>query len=608
MTTQISFENNREAFGEIVRQYQNMVSAVTFSMTGNLQQSEDLAQETFVTAWQNQQELRDPAKLPAWLCGIARNLSRNWLRRTEKERQAGSGKSLDDLPVGLSDMATHPDPAGKLEREEQAALLWATLEKIPERYREPLVMFYRQNQAVAEIAAALETSEDNVRQRLVRGRAYLKEEVQQLVESALETLRPDTGFTLAVLAALPAIAVPAAATGATGVTTVTTSATGSGVVGKGFGLAGVGVLAWLVGAIWIAFVSIVVPIAGLCAAVFGKTGPLHQIRNSPTVRSRRFMIIQGQSTAGFAIFLMGAYFFIANIPSEQLSFQAKTICISVLALLFFYNIFLGAWFSNKIWRKIIEQDLGRLPAPKRSLEQSRLSTRSLRCNFVMTFALVGSGVYGILRFQWDVYQNLPHPLLRYMMFGFGLLLFLLVLVFFVFLYLRGMRMASEKGLEEYPPVIPNILDVVLLKAEMPNDQSTLRARIGNDMIGIGILVTGVSAPPTMLGLMQPNPWAGYVIIAVTILGFLIFTKFVAGKPKVRHIGWAVTSFFYMFFYGWLHWYALREPLAEFPEMQLAVLFAYALFFFSGIAGVLGYIGLFEKELNKKFGTSKEEEK
>ena len=191
--------------------------------------------------------------------------------------------------------------------------------------------------------------------------------------------------------------------------------------------------------------------------------------------------------------------------------------------------------------------------------------------------------------------------MQYAWFGFGVLIMLFVLVFFVFVHVRGMRMASEDGLEQYPPTIPNILDVVLHKAEMPQDKATLRARMSGDMVGMGILVSSVSAVPSMLGLMQPNPWVGYVIIAVTIFGFLIFAKFIAGKPKVRHLGWAGTSFFYMAFYGWIHWSALREPLAKFPEMQLAVLFAYALFFVSGCTGVLGYIGLFEKEINKKWG-------
>ena len=588
--------DNREAFGEIVRRYQDMVSAVTFSMTGNLQQSEDLTQETFVAAWQNQQSLRDTEKLPAWLCGIARNLSRNWLRRTESERRSLSAASLDEMPDELLSGATHSNPAHQLEREEQAALLWAILETIPELYREPLVMFYRRNQAVAEIAAALEMSEDNVRQRLVRGRAYLKEEVQQLVESALETLRPDTGFALGVLAALPAIAVPAAATAATGVTAATASTTGGGVVGKGFGLAGVGFLAWLVGVIWLAFVSIAVPIAAIYAGLFGH---LTQLRNTPTVRSRRLMIFHNQWRLGIAFFLMGAYFFVMSFPNTQISVNAKVVWVVVFANLFFFNITFGAMYTNKFWRKIIEEDIGRLPAPKRSLEQSWLSVRSLRFSFVSMLVLIVSGCYGILRFQWVVFQNNPFPLMRYTMFGFGLLIFLFMLGASVFLYIRGIRMASEKGLEEYPPSIPNILDVVLLKAEMPEEKKTLRARAGGDMLGMGILVSSVSAVPTNFGLAQPNPWVGYVIIGVTVFGFLIFAKFIAGKPKVRHLGWAATCFFYMFFYGWIHWYALREPLARFPEMQLSVLFIYALFFICGSGGVLGYIGLFEKEIYKQ---------
>ena len=80
--------NNREAFGDIVRRYQNLVSAVTYSITGNVQESEDLAQETFIAAWQRLHELREVEKLPAWLCGIARNLANNWIRRTQRERHS----------------------------------------------------------------------------------------------------------------------------------------------------------------------------------------------------------------------------------------------------------------------------------------------------------------------------------------------------------------------------------------------------------------------------------------------------------------------------------------------------------------------------------------
>ncbi|MCL2119367.1 MAG: hypothetical protein FWH27_13175 [Planctomycetaceae bacterium] len=46
-----------ETFLQMIERYKNLVHAVTFSLTGNLQQSEDLAQETFVTAWLKRDEL-----------------------------------------------------------------------------------------------------------------------------------------------------------------------------------------------------------------------------------------------------------------------------------------------------------------------------------------------------------------------------------------------------------------------------------------------------------------------------------------------------------------------------------------------------------------------
>ena len=74
---------------------------------------------------------------------------------------------------------------------------------MPESYREPLILFYRQGQSVAEVAAALELSEDAVKQRLSRGRLLLREEMISVVESALARSRPGSAFTVSVLVALP---------------------------------------------------------------------------------------------------------------------------------------------------------------------------------------------------------------------------------------------------------------------------------------------------------------------------------------------------------------------------------------------------------------------
>ena len=44
---------NRDAFGKIVARYQSLICSLAYSATGSFGQSEDLAQETFITAWKH---------------------------------------------------------------------------------------------------------------------------------------------------------------------------------------------------------------------------------------------------------------------------------------------------------------------------------------------------------------------------------------------------------------------------------------------------------------------------------------------------------------------------------------------------------------------------
>jgi len=64
------------AFERLVRKYQSLVCGITFSGTGHLGSSEDLAQETFLQAWQKLTTLKELDKFQPWLCAIARNLVR----------------------------------------------------------------------------------------------------------------------------------------------------------------------------------------------------------------------------------------------------------------------------------------------------------------------------------------------------------------------------------------------------------------------------------------------------------------------------------------------------------------------------------------------------
>jgi len=224
---QESLTGNRDAFGLIVARYQSLVCSLAFSATGSLSQSEDLAQETFVTAWRQLRDLREPDKLRSWLCRIARNLTYDALRRQGRE-PSHRGESLEEISESPSPA---PQPAEQTIRNEEQAILWRSLEKIPEIYREPLVLFYREHQSVEAVARHLELTEDAVKQRLSRGRKLLHEEVLAFVEGALERTNPGPAFTLAVLSTLPALtfSTKAAAAGA---------ATKGGATAAGFGSIG----------------------------------------------------------------------------------------------------------------------------------------------------------------------------------------------------------------------------------------------------------------------------------------------------------------------------------------------------------------------------------
>ena len=194
-----SLAGNRGAFGQIVARYQSLICSLAYSATGSLNRSEDLAQETFVTAWQKLPALNEPSKLRAWLCGIARNLISNAQRRAGRE-PAHLAEPFDPAHDAVAPELSPPEQA--VSREEEA-IMWHALEKIPENYREPLVLFYREHKSVEAVARELELSEDAVKQRLSRGRALLHEQVLALVEGTLARSNPGPTFTLDVMAALP---------------------------------------------------------------------------------------------------------------------------------------------------------------------------------------------------------------------------------------------------------------------------------------------------------------------------------------------------------------------------------------------------------------------
>lgn len=201
-----SLAGDRSAYGGIVERYQRLLCSVAYSAMGNLSESEDVAQDTFVEGWRELGTLREPEKLRSWLCGILRNKIRR-RRRTASRRAEYWADPIDETPA--TELASPDQPVeDRIMKDEEQALLWQALEQVPAIYREPLVLFYREHQSIEHVAGHLDLTEATAKQRLSRGRKLLQEKMMAFVEGALARSTPGRVFTLGVLAALPELATP----------------------------------------------------------------------------------------------------------------------------------------------------------------------------------------------------------------------------------------------------------------------------------------------------------------------------------------------------------------------------------------------------------------
>ncbi|MGB2865974.1 MAG: sigma-70 family RNA polymerase sigma factor, partial [Sedimentisphaerales bacterium] len=198
-----SMKGDTVAFGAVVKKYQSLVCAITFSATANLDKSEELAHEAFIRAWTNIAQLKDLTKFRAWLCSIVRNVIRNYIR-DKKRDVVGQAASLQKT-TEISSLKS--EPLEVVIDKEQQAVIRKALGDIPESYREPLILFYREQKSVKQVAKLLELSEDAAKMRVFRGRRLLKDQISAMVEDTVGRTGPGKAFTAGVVASIAGMAI-----------------------------------------------------------------------------------------------------------------------------------------------------------------------------------------------------------------------------------------------------------------------------------------------------------------------------------------------------------------------------------------------------------------
>jgi len=159
---------DKEAMQPFVESFQRKVFNYTWLMCGQREDAEEVAQDTLLKVFENWEQLRDPEQVKPWVFQIARNCC--LMKRRKSVFAPKSEVPLDDIDVA-SDMEAADEA---VIRKELSAELEKAVRAVPENYRAVVLLRDLEGLSTAETAALLEISEDNVKQRLHRGRAMLR--------------------------------------------------------------------------------------------------------------------------------------------------------------------------------------------------------------------------------------------------------------------------------------------------------------------------------------------------------------------------------------------------------------------------------------------------
>lgn len=156
------FKGGEAKFNAIVAANTRAVTATAAAYCHVLSDAEDIAQETFIFAYYNFGKLRDPSRITAWLCGIARNYA---LKLREKTRFT--------LPLEHAKVTAASPETGYISRESRSELRNA-VKTLPDASAETLMLRYYGDKSIAEIAEILDLPIGTVKRRLHDGREKLK--------------------------------------------------------------------------------------------------------------------------------------------------------------------------------------------------------------------------------------------------------------------------------------------------------------------------------------------------------------------------------------------------------------------------------------------------
>jgi RNA polymerase sigma-70 factor (ECF subfamily) len=171
-----------------MRAYQDMVYSTATRLAGSDAQAEDIAQETFVRAYEHFDQLKDSPTAGGWLKTVASNLAINYLTRQRRRWRFFSELAAKDEGAEAAELDFEAPQTlmAELGAEERRVLVEAALRRLPEHQRIPLVLYHFEEMSYQDIAEKLKVSLTKVKSDIHRARTALLGVVQ--ITAARETL------------------------------------------------------------------------------------------------------------------------------------------------------------------------------------------------------------------------------------------------------------------------------------------------------------------------------------------------------------------------------------------------------------------------------------
>ena len=175
-----SLKQDHDAFGQLVERYATVIVNLAYRMVGDRTEAEDLAQETFVAAFNALPMFRAESKFSTWLYRIAANKCKDWLR---VKRPGQSFHDVDIEDVIDDRVVEERTPERLLSQQQVAAQLDRAIQRLPPLYREAFVLKHVEGLSYEEMQEILGVNGDTLKMRVYKGRLQLSRELAELKES-----------------------------------------------------------------------------------------------------------------------------------------------------------------------------------------------------------------------------------------------------------------------------------------------------------------------------------------------------------------------------------------------------------------------------------------